>query len=919
MPPLSPLLQSPPSSSHHCRSCSRRRVVALVACTVASFLRASVPCRDVVAVFELQLSLSQLVADFIDTVPRSWSSTWSWSVVGDAYDSGLPAAAVVVMVGVAGISEELKLQIVLYREIRATASTLSQQSGPLARPESLGLIYPTSSRDDRESPTNPSVLIARPPRPVGIEPDLTDPDAPPVREQEEPRNPDKITRRPVGIKPDLTDPIDRDSRTFAPSRNPRNPDAPPVREQADIPVPPTSRVATRDHPEPRRLLLDAQETTHGTPDASDENRSQRPRRDLNVTQTRPPEPAGQRDVPRSHHEPPAPQTTPARRRLRLRRHTMTIAALARTLNGMPPTTFSGDRSTSTQFLREFERLRRLNRSHPLMTNPEQRIKLALSYIDGPADNWRNKRDVIVRHLDTTTAQINEALWDDFLTQTPRLASPTASILDLVKPADEQPRPPRNACRSTSPTAPATTHDESSDPPLPLPVTSDPPAAAAAPQRAEELQNTVASIDDDGDGTLFAPRVPVPLTPDSVAHTTDGTTKKRKHESNVEDDKSPVKRFHARLARRRVPLPRLIRYARRPPVIPPPPVDDSSGPSDFDFTIDPTVAAPESPPPRPPRSPRRPSSPRLASSTYSIIASTPSHAATPTLSKPEGSSAPPAQLLSNQSNTPRAEQFPRLPTAEPPSVVEDDNNPRGGVKTLDDSVLDPVHPTPPPQNPRYADIFPRHAFEQPRDPDEVAPQTSRRNPPVITTTQQTVAAAPIHQPLRATATTFIPRPPIIGPAQARGDKRVLQHRTSAIDLIRTRTATRINHMQYVKHTSAATTSPRLVASREQPASQVTHALTRSRDERRFGPQQRTPHFVYPRSQHTGPMQTHGFQHTSQNHADRLLNATPPTSHPAQSNTADARPTTRIPRISATHMNTTSTTTTSHKKKRFIRDE
>ncbi|KAH9036986.1 hypothetical protein EDB85DRAFT_1888632 [Lactarius pseudohatsudake] len=108
MPPLSPLLQSPPSSSHHCRSCSRRRVVALVACTVASFLRASVPCRDVVAVFELQLSLSQLVADFIDTVPRSWSSTWSWSVVGDAYDSGLPTAAVVVMVGVAGISEELK-------------------------------------------------------------------------------------------------------------------------------------------------------------------------------------------------------------------------------------------------------------------------------------------------------------------------------------------------------------------------------------------------------------------------------------------------------------------------------------------------------------------------------------------------------------------------------------------------------------------------------------------------------------------------------------------------------------------------------------------------------------------------------------------------------------------------------------------
>ncbi|KAH9009641.1 hypothetical protein EDB85DRAFT_1902862 [Lactarius pseudohatsudake] len=131
---------------------------------------------------------------------------------------------------------------------------------------------------------------------------------------------------------------------------------------------------------------------------------------------------------------------------------------------------------------------------------------------------------------------------------------------------------------------------------------------------------------------------------------------------------------------------------------------------------------DSPPPRPPRNPRRPSSPRLAS--------------------------------------------PPLP------VVEDDNSSTGGVKTSKSSVFEFLKPVdePPRQNAaaleddeddwtlfapkispvtqqitplrdepttqegtstytsprRHTDIFPRNAFEKPRDPDEVAPNASYEN-------------------------------------------------------------------------------------------------------------------------------------------------------------------------------------------------
>ncbi|KAH9011055.1 hypothetical protein EDB85DRAFT_1901388 [Lactarius pseudohatsudake] len=83
------------------------------------------------------------------------------------------------------------------------------------------------------------------------------------------------------------------------------------------------------------------------------------------------------------------------------------------------------------------------------------------------------------------------------------------------------------------------------------------------------------------------------------------------------------------------------------------------------------------------------------------------------------------------------------------------------KVLHDDIS--THPRPQ----RYADIFPRHAFEQPRDPDEVTPATT-------------------HEHSRANAAEPTPRPPDAGPTQVHGVQLALQQPASYL----ARTFTRI---------------------------------------------------------------------------------------------------------------------------------
>ncbi|KAH9017488.1 hypothetical protein EDB85DRAFT_2016028 [Lactarius pseudohatsudake] len=483
---------------------------------------------------------------------------------------------------------------------------------------------------------------------------------------------------------------------------------------------------------------------------------------------------------------------------------------------------------------------------------------------------------------------------------PRIASPQSVVLDLVKPADEPPRLPCTPAPDSSIVASTPSRAETLElstpanntaapspvrglpPSLPVPVNKEVIKLASsdldewalfAPRTeltitasaAVELQRTTTSAKDNDEEPLFPPRTPAPLTSaahGSMTHATGETTKKRKYENSGRNDTRPTKNIHAQLARRRVPLPRQLRYARRRPVIPPPPVDDSSGPSDLDLTFDLSVTAPDSPPPRPPHHPHRPLSPRLLCS--------------------------PA---------PGAVHPPLLPTAVTPSIVEDDNSLGGGMKTLDTSALAQIQTALPPQislsadqlapiprklprSPRYANIFPRHAVEMPRDPNEVAP---------------------VHNSLRAEATEFIPH--------SMPQSHRCRTRTHRSDVV-TRNNDRHAHAEHHTHQTAA---------RERPAS--SHALTRSRDERRPGPQQRThnPPTVSedtPRSPITGPTQVHGSRLALQRPASYLAHAL--TRDPPDRANQSKKSVSTL-NFEKTGTTTLTKTTAERDKNKFIRDE
>ncbi|KAH9029474.1 hypothetical protein EDB85DRAFT_2251285 [Lactarius pseudohatsudake] len=126
-----------------------------------------------------------------------------------------------------------------------------------------------------------------------------------------------------------------------------------------------------------------------------------------------------------------------------------------------------------------------------------------------------------------------------------------------------------------------------------------------------------------------------------------------------------------------------------------------------------------------------------------------------------------------------------PPLPPTSLVEDDNIPKRGVKTIKNSVLKSLVP-------RYPPIFPRHAFEMPRDPDEVAPSIAQNHKHVITAAP---SADPTPRPanrtgLRTAAAIFVPRTQIAGPTQSHGIRLARQRH---IDLIRAATCTRILHL------------------------------------------------------------------------------------------------------------------------------
>jgi len=90
------------------------------------------------------------------------------------------------------------------------------------------------------------------------------------------------------------------------------------------------------------------------------------------------------------------------------------------LIGVPPTTFDGDRSKADGFITRFGLFRIINHRNPIITNPEQRVALALSYIRGPkVEAWvAQQYDALSIKVDhaPTHADTNEALWEDFIAE-----------------------------------------------------------------------------------------------------------------------------------------------------------------------------------------------------------------------------------------------------------------------------------------------------------------------------------------------------------------------------------------------------------------------------------------------------------------------------------------------------------------------
>ncbi|KAH9010158.1 hypothetical protein EDB85DRAFT_2161768 [Lactarius pseudohatsudake] len=708
--------------------------------------------------------------------------------------------------------------------------------------------------------------------------------------------------------------------------------------------------------------------------------------------------------------------------------------LLRTLNGPIPALFTGDPTHAPQFIQDLDNLVWKNLNHPLVSTPWTRIDMALAFISGPITlAWKHS----IRRGDPTETDI-DALWQDFLesfcetwvhspestisavvpivqistasvpspslaaTSTPKHTDDISIILPTIEPptrclsetidltADDDdgwtlfapcvsapppisPPPSHRVHRSISP---ATTRDESPDPPLTL--TLDLSATDSAAQQDEELRYATTSTADCNDATLVTSRVPaisdVPLADERALPTPPRTPKsfaaivprhhplhayallrKREHGYEADDEHAyPRKRPCTQLARCCRPLPRQYRYVRRPITLPPP-VDDSSGLSkpalDPPHPAQPAESQPSPPslafaPPSPrtvvmvdsiglptpapiyqsptsvhtaqPRrailhaaiplqlssqpfsdaadlaadvehtpanpafftfssrySPSRPCLPSrpvlppilsplrvvtddedlkraMLTSTFAAFpASRPSAPASRSASPSGISTLSPVSLLdfpAVSNGSPPLLASPRtrssniktllftsaliltlddagntvdtvLSTFRPPSpsyahplssmrpptvIVEDDNIPNRGVKTIEKSVFTRNSVSAKPLVPRYPPIFPRHAFEQPRDPDEVVPTTAQNQNHVVTPAP---SADPMPRPtsrpgLRATAAICIPRTQITGPTQSHGIRLARQHH---IDLIRAATRTRIRnrHTYTAHHTSKPT--------------------------------------------------------------------------------------------------------------------
>ncbi|KAH9038767.1 hypothetical protein EDB85DRAFT_1887810 [Lactarius pseudohatsudake] len=521
-------------------------------------------------------------------------------------------------------------------------------------------------------------------------------------------------------------------------------------------------------------------------------------------------------------------------------------ALMMTLTGPTPVPFTGDRATAQQFVDEFNQLVRTNLRHLLVSRPELRVELALQYVakNTTTNAWRRS----ARSQSRNSGLTDETVWDHFYdsfctawTDDPVPLPPTTLPPPRPAPGSDEmtqtpPRPPRNP-RRVSPTAPLLDSVKPVDEPprllhAPVHPTSSVPASAAS--RAEgpqtDANGDAAEIDaEDGSFERDTPLLPPPALAALLAAPA----------SVVEDDNSPER--GVKTLGTLVLSPDFTFSHPVSPVLPPqtPVYNIHDSPCRVLFAPTPRKRPHESDDTADRDRTRRtrhhlehPPDSRLMKSTRRIVAT--KHRNQHAWHRPRD----------HASDTIRKSRVRHALTDEERRRYLTEGRTESSTPSYGSTVLTRRTDTEArPRSPRYADIFPRHAFEQPRDPDEVAPATPlNQNRATAVAPSATDPAPRPASRLRATAPVLTPRLPRTGPTQIHGVRLALQTRTPAIDHHLVRTATRIGDGQIYA---------------------VPPAMTRSRAENAHVRQQR-----HSRDQ---PTQTHGSRPALQQPASYLARA------------------------------------------------
>ncbi|KAH9016169.1 hypothetical protein EDB84DRAFT_1443224 [Lactarius hengduanensis] len=453
-------------------------------------------------------------------------------------------------------------------------------------------------------------------------------------------------------------------------------------------------------------------------------------------------------------------------------------ALMMTLTGPTPAPFTGDRTTAQQFLDEFNQLVRANLRHLLVSRPELQVELALQYVAKTPTTaaWRRS----ARSQSRDSGLTDETVWDNFYD------SFCTAWTDDPKPLPATTSPPPHpvlggdgAIQLTS-----TDLDERALSAPRTELTQTPPRPPRSPRRVSPTASLLYSVKpvDEPPRLLYAPIHPAPVSLVSASAASEGPQINADGDAADSDNKNGSYEGSMPL----LPPPALAALPMAPASV----VEDDNNLERGVKTLGTSVLSPDFTYPYP-ISPALPPQTPVYNSYDSpcrvLFAPNPRKRprkpgdATDRRVRYRPSPPPGSKLLKNVrrivATKHRNQHVWHRPCNSDPDTIREsrvrhaltdeeqrryrtegraaDHAPSYNSPTLTERPATVARP----RSPRYADIFPRHAFEMPRDPDEVAPAVRQSQNHVAAAAPSTTDPAPRPTSrLRATAPAFTPRLP-----------------------------------------------------------------------------------------------------------------------------------------------------------------